>query len=1017
MEPRKDFKQIERVLKKQRFASVDCMARKQKELNKAILAHSFEFYKFHRLRKAEVSRLGRAARDFIVMSIRKKEKNKEMAERARINSLKVNDMDGYTSLVEETRNKRLKFLMDKTEECMNQISGLLQDKHRETNGKAHKDNVDLSIAKSNAMDATSSYYISAHVKEEVVRQPSLLSGGKLKDYQIGGLQWLVSLYNNKLNGILADEMGLGKTVQTIALIAYLIEYKDNGGPYLVIVPLSTLSNWVNEFRRWCPTATVVVYKGTPAQRKALYRDEIREGHFNVLLTTYEYIIRDKACLRKLPWQYAIVDEGHRMKNAQSKFAVILGTQYTTKHRVLLTGTPLQNSLPELWALLNFLLPTIFNSVETFDQWFNKPFAQFGGVEKDSDGESINNEERMLIIRRLHELLRPFMLRRVKTEVLDQLPDKVEKVIRCELSSWQKALYKQISQNIIDEHGKKSSQRGLNNIVMQLRKVCNHPYMFSPEGYYINDNLIRTSGKVELLDRMLPKLKAAGHRILMFFQMTGAMTILEDYCKYRNYSALRLDGSTTGDEREKRMELFNATDSPYFIFMLSTRAGGLGLNLASADTVIIFDSDWNPMMDLQAQDRAHRIGQKKIVSVYRLISNSPVEEKILSRATEKLNMSELIVEAGRFNKSNDDNDNSEERTKMMELLLTDFDTNTASNGKSNATRDLPSSDDERDENGYGDHDEGEIGLIESMSRNDEDYELYSKIESGEIVPDEYYSSPGLITDPDDVPDWIRYPKGKKEEESENDGNDKLELTKRRTANQAKSYSDGLTERQFVKLMEDTAQEEEENSKKRKSEWHEKRAKKVKCELSSKSSLMDKTVSSPEQLDRSDLHLIVEKSNILATVNPTPPPNSLSEVTNNRLVSICKGVIALRDIKSKRRISDVFREKPCVKTYPDYYKKIKDPIAINDIVRKTRAKSYSTVIDFADDWNLMFSNAKSYNGEQSWIVDDARALEIELERLMEKSDLYKIFTNTKKPLRIKLSLKNMKKQPVSITDSST
>ena len=157
---------------------------------------------------------------------------------------------------------------------------------------------------------------------------------------------------------------MGKTVQTIALIAYLMEVKDNGGPYLVIVPLSTLSNWVNEFRRWCPSATVIVYKGTPAQRKGLFKSAVRVGHFNVLLTTYEYIIKDKSSLKRIQWQYAIVDEGHRMKNAQSKFAVTLGTQYTTLHRVLLTGTPLQNSLPELWALLNFLLPTIFNSVET-----------------------------------------------------------------------------------------------------------------------------------------------------------------------------------------------------------------------------------------------------------------------------------------------------------------------------------------------------------------------------------------------------------------------------------------------------------------------------------------------------------------------------------------------------------------------------------------------------------------------------------------------------------------------------
>jgi ATP-dependent helicase STH1/SNF2 len=282
-----------------------------------------------------------------------------------------------------------------------------------------------------------------------------------------------------------------------------------------------------------------------------------------------------------------------------------------------------------------------------------------------------------------------MLRRIKSDVLDQLPDKVEKVLRCELSSWQRELYKQISYSIL-ETGEKKSKRGLNNVVMQLRKVCNHPYMFTPEGYYITDDIIRTSGKFELLDRMLPKLKAAGHRILMFFQMTAAMTIMEDYLKYRNLLSLRLDGSTTGEERERRMDLFNAPNSPYFIFMLSTRAGGLGLNLVSADTVIIFDSDWNPMMDLQAQDRAHRIGQKKIVSVFRLITNSPVEEKILSRATEKLNMSEIIVEAGRFDRGSVEEDTTGERQKIMELLLTDFDTTAAKGSATGATGSLPTS---------------------------------------------------------------------------------------------------------------------------------------------------------------------------------------------------------------------------------------------------------------------------------------------------------------------------------------
>lgn len=378
-------------------------------------------------------------------------------------------------------------------------------------------------------------------------------------------------------------MGLGKTIQAISLIAYLMEFKHNLGPYLVIVPLSTLSNWQNEFTKWCPAARVVCYKGTPGVRKELYKEHVASGHFNVLLTTYEFIIKDKKFLRKIEWQYAIVDEGHRMKNAQSKFAVTLGTHYTTHFRILLTGTPLMNELSELWSLLNFLLPTIFNSVETFDQWFSRPFAQFGSNANKDDDENdqlLSNEERMLIIHRLHELLRPFMLRRVKSEVLDQLPEKVEKVLRCELSSWQKELYKQISVKAVKEKDAlglqpQQASRGLNNVVMQLRKVCNHPMLFSPEGYHINETLIGSSGKVALLDQMLPKLKAAGHRVLIFTQMTQVMTILEDYFALRGFLSLRLDGSTPAEEREKRMYKFNAPDSPYFIFLLSTRAGGLG----------------------------------------------------------------------------------------------------------------------------------------------------------------------------------------------------------------------------------------------------------------------------------------------------------------------------------------------------------------------------------------------------------------------------------------------------------
>ena len=278
-------------------------------------------------------------------------------------------------------------------------------------------------------------------------------------------------------------MGLGKTIQTIALLTYLMEFKNNNGPFLIVVPLSTLSNWVNELNRWAPSMLKVVYKGPPEERRRLYKDEVETSAFNTLLTTYEYIMKDKTALRRITWQYIIVDEGHRMKNANSKFAQTLGTSYQSKNRILLTGTPLQNNLPELWALLNFLLPSIFSSMDTFDQWFNKPFAAFRSQgtalplegEAGEDSNVLSQEERMLIVHRLHEVLRPFVLRRVKDQVLDQLPEKVEKVIRCHLSGWQKQMYKSITNKGLSNT---TDGGGLNNTIMQLRKVCNHPYLFN-----------------------------------------------------------------------------------------------------------------------------------------------------------------------------------------------------------------------------------------------------------------------------------------------------------------------------------------------------------------------------------------------------------------------------------------------------------------------------------------------------------------------------------------------------------
>ena len=273
-----------------------------------------------------------------------------------------------------------------------------------------------------------------------------------------------------------------------------------------------------------------------------------------------------------------------------------------------------------------------------------------------------------------------MLRRVKDQVLDQLPEKTETILRCEMSGWQRKLYSLIHQktlstvkdavgNVANVYGS-----GLNNVLMQLRKVCNHPYLFLNDAWPLDQDMIRAAGKFELLDRMLPKLKAAGHRVLMFSQMTQAMTILERFFELRGFPCLRLDGSTLAEERERRMVMFNDPDSPFFVFLLSTRAGGLGLNLATADVVIFFDSDWNPMMDAQAQDRAHRIGQRNEVRVFRLITTSVVEEKIIARATDKRNLTGLVVEAGKFNnRGGGDSDQRDDgdRKAMMEALLKEY----------------------------------------------------------------------------------------------------------------------------------------------------------------------------------------------------------------------------------------------------------------------------------------------------------------------------------------------------------
>lgn len=604
---------------------------------------------------------------------RKEEANElELRKQQRLDALRANNEEDYYRLLQQDENQqRLIELLRQTDECLKSLGAQLVQSRSGNEDEFSDISVDpQSITESDSMlskqniyskffQNQSSYYKIAHrTRERVDKQPSSLKCGALKPYQLKGLQWMVSLYNNKLNGILADEMGLGKTIQTIALVTYLQEYKNNNGPHLIIVPLGTLQNWKNEFQNWAPHLKVVVYTGQSEERKKLNKKYLRSGNFNVVLTQYEYITRDHRILKKPKWSYIIMDEGHRIKNSKCKLVLTLEKFYRSNFRLLLTGTPLQNDLKELWSLLNFLLPNVFDSVDSFENWFNSPF--------DSKNKRVMNEEEvLLVVTRLHQVLRPFLLRRVKDDVLDQLPEKVEHILYCDISSMQKKMYTQLANNcriLVNSEGVVKS-RSLNNSVMQLRKVANHPYLFFNE-YTIDENFIRSSGKFALLDDIMYKLSSTGHRILLFSQMTQTLDLLEELCQYRQFQYLRLDGNVKAAERGPLLDEFNKKNSPYFIFLLSTRAGGLGLNLQTADTVILFDSDWNPQQDLQAMARAHRIGQTKSVRVFTFCTITPVEERILARAKEKRATEMQVIGAGKFNESS----TYRERQTLLQQLI-------------------------------------------------------------------------------------------------------------------------------------------------------------------------------------------------------------------------------------------------------------------------------------------------------------------------------------------------------------
>lgn len=467
-------------------------------------------------------------------------------------------------------------------------------------------------------------------------QPSYIGGPQqleLRDYQLEGLNWLANSWCKENGVILADEMGLGKTIQTISFLTYLFHQHALYGPFLLVVPLSTLASWQKEFAQWSPDLNVVVYLGDLQSRGMIREHEwCHPGNkrlkFNAILTTYEILLKDKSVLGNVSWAVLGVDEAHRLKNDDSLLYKSL-FEFDTNHRLLITGTPLQNSLKELWALLHFIMP------HKFDSW--------------DDFEAEHKESADKGYTKLHKQLEPFLLRRVKKDVEKSLPAKVERILRVEMTTLQKQYYKWILTKNYKAltKGLKGSQSGFINIMMELKKCCNHALLIRPPENAASldalQQLIRGSGKLLLLDKLLCRLRETGHRVLIFSQMVRMLDIIADYLQLRRFPFQRLDGSIKGELRRQALDHFNADASQDFCFLLSTRAGGLGINLATADTVVIFDSDWNPQNDLQAQARAHRIGQKNQVNIYRLVTKNSVEEDIIERAKRKMVLDHLVIQ--------------------------------------------------------------------------------------------------------------------------------------------------------------------------------------------------------------------------------------------------------------------------------------------------------------------------------------------------------------------------------------
>ncbi|KAF1989794.1 hypothetical protein K402DRAFT_263716 [Aulographum hederae CBS 113979] len=479
-------------------------------------------------------------------------------------------------------------------------------------------------------------------KLEKKKQPETVIGGELMKYQMDGLNWLFYQFYKKQNGILADEMGLGKTIQIISFLAMMVA-DHNCFPFLVVVPNSTCPNWRREIKKWCPTLRVVTYFGSATAREMAYKYELfpegsKELRCHVVVTSYD-AAADDSCrkfFKSVAWQGLIVDEGQRLKNDKSQLHNALKA-LRTSFRILITGTPLQNNARELFNLLQFL-----------DDKHN--------AERLEEEYSDMNKENIM---KLHDLIRPYILRRTKAQVLTFLPPMAQIIVPVSMSVLQKKLYRSIlAKNpdllralFMNSHKMKPTERAsLSNILMQLRKCLCHPFVYNQEieerdqnHTVLHRNLVEASSKLQLLKILLPKLQERGHRVLIFSQFLNMLDIIEDFLDGLGMMHQRLDGTISTLEKQKRIDEFNAPDSRLFAFLLSTRAGGVGINLATADTVIILDPDFNPHQDIQALSRAHRIGQKNKVLCFQFMTRASAEEKIVQIGRKKMALDHVIVE--------------------------------------------------------------------------------------------------------------------------------------------------------------------------------------------------------------------------------------------------------------------------------------------------------------------------------------------------------------------------------------